>query len=107
MPEMKKPERLKFKITEVKVRLAEKKINGLVGWAWCIIDNWLLLNNIKVRCTRKGDIQLIYPAQGIKHSPKFYFYFRPLDQRATETLKEAVLAELKAMGVDLNDYVSS
>ena len=77
-------------ISEVRVRVADGRVGELIGWASCVVNDCLYLNNIRIRRVGEGEIVLTYPAtrslRGAKH-----FFFRPINAAAKEVLDRAIL----------------
>ena len=88
-----------LKVTEVKIRLVDKSEDGLIGWASCVINDSLYLNNIAIRYSKDGRVILTFPAKKSKSSLK-YFYFNPISHDAARILKQAILDKLKVAGVE-------
>lgn len=84
-----------FSVSEVKFRLVPGEPDGLLGWASCVVNGALYLNNITVRRTANG-IALFYPAKRSKRDQK-YFFFNPISREAKEALDSAILGSLKAL----------
>ena len=88
-----------LKVTEVKIRLVDKSEDGLIGWASCVINDSLYLNNIAIRYSKAGQVILTFPAKKSKSSFK-YFYFNPISHDAARILKQAIIDKLKVAGVE-------
>ncbi len=88
-----------LKVSEVKIRLVDKSEDGLIGWASCVINDSLYLNNIAIRYSKEGEVILTFPAKKSKSSLK-YFYFNPISHEAAKLLKEAIIDKLKLSVVD-------
>ena len=80
-------------VSEVKIRLLDESPDGLLGWASCVINNSLFLNNIAIRRGRDGDLLLIFPAKKSRKDQK-YFFFNPISRDAKRILDEAILGRL-------------
>jgi DNA-binding cell septation regulator SpoVG len=89
-----------LKVSEVKIRLVDKSEDGLIGWASCVINDSLYLNNIAIRYSRDGQVILTFPAKKSRSSLK-YFYFNPISREAARVLKEAIIDKLKLLGADI------
>lgn len=87
-----------IKVSEVKIRLVDKSEEGLIGWASCVINDSLYLNNIAIRHSKEGQVILTFPAKKSKGNTK-YFYFNPISHEASKILKEAIIDKLKLSGV--------
>ena len=81
-------------VSEVKIRLVDEGTDGLVGWASCIVNGALYLNNIAIRRSRDGGFVLTYPCKRSRSDQK-YFYFNPITREATRALDEAILGKLE------------
>jgi DNA-binding cell septation regulator SpoVG len=81
-------------VSEVKIRLVDEGGDGLVGWASCVVNGALYLNNIAVRRGRDGEFLLTYPSKRSRSDQK-YFYFNPITREAKRVIDEAILGKLK------------
>nr|BDD45327.1 hypothetical protein 5 [Elusimicrobiota bacterium] len=82
-----------LKVSEVKIRLIDESEDGLIGWASCIVNDLLYLNNIAIRHNREGKVVLTFPVKKSKSEQK-YFYFKPIRHEAAEALKDAIVSKL-------------
>lgn len=80
-------------VSEVKIRLVDEGDNGLVGWASCVVNGALYLNNIAIRRGRGGEFVLTYPSKRSRSDQK-YFYFNPITREAKRAIDEAILGKL-------------
>lgn len=79
-------------ITEVRFRPAPKVVDSdLIGWASCVIDGSIFLNNILVKRGRTG-IYLHYPKSGERR------IFNPINAETESAIRAAVVAAVE--GVD-------
>lgn len=80
-------------ISEVRIRFRKGEPGPLVGWASCVVNAAILLDNIEIRRGSKGDLFLSCPAKrsrgGIEHP-----YFCPISREARAALQEAILGKL-------------
>jgi len=83
-----------IEVTEVRIRLAEGAGDDLVGWASCIVNGSLFLNNIKILRHEDGEIHLSYPAVKSRSGSK-HFVFNPINRETKRALDEAILGKLK------------
>lgn len=81
-------------VSEVKIRLVDEGTDGLVGWASCVVNGALYLNNIAIRRSRDGGFVLTYPCKRSRSDQK-YFYFNPITRVAKHVLDEAILGRLE------------
>lgn len=84
----------KIKVSEVKVRLMDRNEDGLIGWASCVVNDSIYLNNIAIRLGKDGRVVLTYPAKKSKSDSR-YFHFNPISQEAARVLEAAILDRLK------------
>ncbi len=84
----------RFKVSEVKIRLFGKRVNNFIGWASCVVNGSLFLNNIAIRRTNDGKVFITFPAEKSVESSK-YFYFNPINQEAARILEEAVIDKVR------------
>jgi len=99
-----------LEISEVKIRLVpacryargagrgEDSTGGLLGWASCVVNGALYLNNIAIRRGSDGRLVLHYPIKRSR-SDKKYFFFNPITHEARRVLDEAILGKLELGGV--------
>jgi len=80
-------------ISEVKIRLVDAGDDGLVGWASCVVNGSLYLNNIAIRRTLDGAVILTYPCKKSKRDQK-YFFFNPINRQAKEAMDAAILGSI-------------
>lgn len=81
-------------VSEVKIRLVDEGSDGLVGWASCVVNGALYLNNIAIRRARNGEFVLTYPCKRSRSDQK-YFYFNPITREAKRVIDEAILGKLE------------
>lgn len=84
-------------VSEVKIRLVDDSGDGLVGWASCVVNEALYLNNIAIRRSRTGELTLTYPSTRSR-SDQRHFYFNPITREAKEAIDEAILGRLRRAG---------
>lgn len=84
-------------VAEVKIRLVDEGSDGLLGWASCVVNGALHLNNIAVWRTREGNMLVTYPWRRSKKDQR-YFFFYPISREAKEALDAAILGKFKGMG---------
>ena len=89
---------VELEISEVKIRLVNDGTHGLLGWASCVVNGALYLNNIAIRRGRDGRLVLHYPIKRSR-SDKKYFFFNPITHEARRVLDEAILGRLDLGGV--------
>lgn len=83
-------------ISEVKIRLVPAAEDGLVGWASCVVNGALYLNNIAIRHSLNGAVILTYPCKKSKRDQK-YFIFNPINRQAKEAMDDAILGSLRKL----------
>jgi DNA-binding cell septation regulator SpoVG len=81
-------------VSEVKIRLVDEGDDGLIGWASCVVNGALYLNNIAIRRGRGGEFVLTFPSKRSRSEQK-YFYFNPITREAKRAIDEAILGKLK------------
>jgi len=81
-------------VSEVKIRLVDEDTEGLIGWASCVVNGALYLNNIAIRRSRNGEFVLTDPCKRSRSEQK-YFYFNPITREAKRVLDEAILGKLE------------
>jgi DNA-binding cell septation regulator SpoVG len=85
-----------LRVSEVRIRMADRAGDGLVAWASCVVNGCLFLNNIAIRRGGDGEIVLTYPSTRSRRDVK-YFYFRPINADAKEALDRAILGGLQEL----------
>ena len=88
-----------IRITEVEIRLLDTEKDGLIGWASCVLNEAIYLNNIAIRKTQEGRIKLSFPARRSRNETK-YFYFNPINRESMRILHEAIVDKL-----DFSDFI--
>jgi len=91
-------EKKEIYVNEVKIRLVDENPGGLLGWASCVVNGAVYLNNIAIRRARDGGLMLAYPGKRSRSDQK-YFYFNPITREAHQALDQAILGQLKQGGV--------
>jgi len=87
-----------LEVSEVKIRLvSEDSTGGLLGWASCVVNGALYLNNIAIRRGNDGRLVLHYPTKRSRKDKK-YFFFNPITHEARRVLDEAILGKLELGG---------
>ncbi len=82
-----------LEVGEVKIRLMDETTGDLLGWASCVINGSIFLNNIVIRRNGEGDLILSYPGKRSRSEQK-YFYFNPITHAAQIALDRAILGKL-------------
>lgn len=96
-----------LRVSEVKIRLVpacaapgaagrDESENGLVGWASCVVNECLFLNNIAIRRGLSGEIVLTFPAKKSRRDVK-YFYFKPITRDAKAAIDHAILGAMREL----------
>lgn len=81
-------------VSEVKIRFANDQRGGLVGWASCVVNGSLYLNNIAIFRDDDGSYRTEYPAvKGANR--RLYFHFCPISREARAVIDEAVLTHIR------------
>ena len=86
-------------VSEVRIRLAQNPDSELIGWASCVYDGVVLLNNIVIRRGEDGGIFITFPKSKSKRGIE-YPYFKPITKRAYNELHEAILSVLDSLWRD-------
>ena len=87
------------RITQVEIRFADQSKKGLVGWASCILDNAIFLNNITILRNESGRYSLRFPIKKSKRN-KIYSYFEPVSDEMMRVFTKAIYDKLKEMDAD-------
>jgi DNA-binding cell septation regulator SpoVG len=83
----------RLKVSDVKIRLVDRSEDGLIGWASCVVNGSLYLDNIAIRRNMEGEVIITFPARR-SGSGEFY-YFKPINRKAAGILTEVIIAKLK------------
>ena len=83
-------------VSEIKLRFVEDGRDGLLGWASCVLNGTVVLNNIAVRRGREGGLMLTYPAKLTTAGTRFY-YFNPISSDAAAVLDTAILGKVREL----------
>ena len=84
-------------VSEVRFKLLDRIEDSLIGWASCVVNGSLHLNNIAIRYGRDGGIVLTFPAKRSKTNTKYY-YFNPITREAADAFHRAIVGRLKMVG---------
>jgi len=87
-----------FGVSEIRIRLLDAERDGLVGFASCVLNRSLFLNNIAIRRGPDGTMYLSYPA-GRSNQDVQHFHWNPISRQASDALDAAILGRLRAMRV--------
>ena len=83
---------MKLKVSEVKLRLHEGD-ERLLGWASCVLNNALYLNNIAIIRREDGALRLHYPCTRSQGDQR-HFHFNPINHEAQQAFEKAILRVL-------------
>ena len=83
-----------LRISEVKIRFANVPHDRLIGWASCVVNEGLYLNNIAVFRDDDGTYRTEYPAKR-GASERLYFHFCPINRETRAIIDDAVLAHIR------------
>jgi DNA-binding cell septation regulator SpoVG len=81
-----------IRIGEVKIRLYDGD-EPLVGWASCVLNDALYLNNIAIVRAEDGSLRLHFPSTRSQSDAR-HFHFNPITRDAQEAFDEAILGHL-------------
>jgi DNA-binding cell septation regulator SpoVG len=81
-----------LKVSEVKMRFHEGD-DVLLGWASCVVNDALYLNNIAIVRGEDGGLKLHYPSTR-SQSDQRHFHFNPITRQAQRTFDKAILGIL-------------
>lgn len=87
-------------VSEVRIRIAETEDECLIGWASCVVNQALRLNNISIRKNQTGEIVLSFPFRKSSGDTEYY-YFNPISHEASDEIRKAVLQKLEMIGNNL------
>ena len=85
-----------MRIENIKIKIIAPN-KGHVGFASCVIDGWLFLNNIAIftRLNNKEEIRLVFPEKKIGEKVISIFY--PLQSDSYYLLEKAILDKFKLL----------
>lgn len=92
-----------FEISEVQIRLVgesadgimcESRSFGIIGWASCVLNGSLFLNNIVIKQTKGGKVVLKFPARKNESGVK-YFHFNPITLEAYNLFRDTFLKRME------------
>ena len=83
-----------FRVSEVKIRFANVPRDGLIGWASCVVNGGLYLNNIAIFRNADGTHRTEYPATKGTND-RLYFHFCPINRETRAVIDDAVLAHIR------------
>jgi len=84
------------RISNIKIRIVDDGLDGLVAWASCVVNGAINLNNIAIRRGRDGSLFLTYPAKRTAGGEK-YNYFHPISADAAQVVEDALIKRLVAL----------
>lgn len=85
-------------ITEINFRMSPPDEPMLIGFASCVIDDKLYLNNIAIRRKYDGSIYLNFPRYTTRSGNEFPYY-KPINHQTYSELKSALLDALTIEGI--------
>jgi DNA-binding cell septation regulator SpoVG len=83
-----------FVVSQVQIRLSRGGTRDLLGWASCVVNDDLFLNNVEIWGRPGGKQWLKFPASSSRGGVE-YQYFCPVSGEARAALDEAVLAAFR------------
>jgi DNA-binding cell septation regulator SpoVG len=83
-------------VTEVKLRFVEDGRDGLIGWASCLLNGTVVLNNIGVRRGREGGLFLTYPNK-VSATGTRLTLFHPVSSDAAAILESAIVGKVREL----------
>lgn len=83
-----------MKITKIKIKKISPN-NGHIGFASCVVDDWLFLGNIAIftRLNEQDKIRLVFPEKKVGDKKIALFY--PLSNNAYFELERIILENLQ------------
>ncbi|MCK4414324.1 MAG: septation protein SpoVG family protein [Candidatus Eisenbacteria sp.] len=82
-----------LQISEVRLRFPPDQSGSVVAYASCLIDNCLVLNDIRIERGRLSGLVLVYPSKA-SSSGRRHSTFNPVTRAAAEALRQALLGTL-------------
>jgi DNA-binding cell septation regulator SpoVG len=82
-------------ITEVKIRVAPGT-DGLLGWASCVVNRTLVVNDIAIRRGKDNSLFLTYPTKVSGQGKRHPTYF-PIDRETSQAFEDAIVGELRRL----------
>lgn len=89
-----------MQISEVEITPI-KPSGGLVGFASCLIDEWLYLGSIGIMTRLSGGYRLTYPTKNIGGASVNLFH--PVNKYAGQQLEQAIINEYENVMKKSND----
>lgn len=85
-----------LEVSEVRFRFPPDQSGALVAYASCLVNDSILLNDIRIERGRLGGLVVVYPARrsatGRPHPT-----FHPVTREAGEAIRRAILGRLAAL----------
>jgi len=78
-----------LRITQMRIRRNGGASPNLVGWASCVLNGALYLNNIAITIRDDGEYQLHFPSGFSRAGVRFY-HFNPISRATYDLFREAV-----------------
>ena len=82
-----------FAVSEVRIRFYAGESDGFLGWASCLVNGGLFLNDMAICRNREGRLYLRFPSHPSKRGVRHH-YFCPVNRETRAAIEEAVLSRL-------------
>jgi DNA-binding cell septation regulator SpoVG len=86
-----------IEVSQVRIRFPKRDAGNIVGWASCVIDGDLQLNNIEILKGADGTPWLKFPTRTSRHG-RVHHVFCPVNRTARAAIEKAVFDKLAAEG---------
>ena len=82
-----------FTVSEVRIRLYAGESEGFLGWASCLINGGLFLNDMEICRSREGRLYVRFPAHPSKTGVRHH-HFCPVNKETRAAIEDAILERL-------------
>ncbi len=87
-----------FTVSEVRIRFYARESEDFLGWASCLVNGGLFLNDMEIRRSREGRLYVRFPTQpsrsGVRHH-----HFCPVNRETRAALEGAILGKFSTEGI--------
>ena len=87
-----------FTVSEVRIRFYAGESEDFLGWASCLINGGLFLNDVEIRRSREGCLYVRFPTHPSKTGVRHH-HFCPVNRETRAVLEEAILGKFSAEGI--------
>ena len=84
-----------FTVSDIRIRLCASDSENFFGWASCLLNGGLFLNDMEIRRSHEGRLYVRFPTRpsrsGVRHH-----HFCPVNRETRAVLEEAILGQFAA-----------